>query len=139
MPETARRKRFQIHLSTAVVMMFVSGGIIWANVSERLRRVDGDKGFQGDYFNKAEYGSPILGDGNWTGGKKYVRGWPCEAMQSLTLVEDYNLSARIWTRGRAARYWHASAVVVNACIALAILFTALFSCEWLIVVARKGA
>ncbi len=32
MPEPQRRKRFQIHLSTAVVMMFVAGGILWANL-----------------------------------------------------------------------------------------------------------
>jgi hypothetical protein len=31
MPQPPRRKRFQIHLSTAVVLMFVAGGIIWAN------------------------------------------------------------------------------------------------------------
>ncbi|HLX60085.1 MAG TPA: hypothetical protein VKX17_02265 [Planctomycetota bacterium] len=30
-----RRGRFQIHLSTAIVMMFVAGGIIWANVKVR--------------------------------------------------------------------------------------------------------
>jgi hypothetical protein len=32
MPEPPRRKRFQIHLSTAMVMMFVAAAIIWANV-----------------------------------------------------------------------------------------------------------
>src|SRR5436190_1967908 len=26
------RKRFQIHLSTAIVLMFVAGSLIWANV-----------------------------------------------------------------------------------------------------------
>src|SRR5258706_7108575 len=35
-PEPPRRKRFQIHLSTAIVMMFVAGAIIWANVRERV-------------------------------------------------------------------------------------------------------
>ena len=37
MREPPRRKRFQIHLSTAVVMMIAAGGLIWANV--RGRRV----------------------------------------------------------------------------------------------------
>ena len=32
MPTPPPRKRFQIHLSTAIVMMFVAGGLIWANV-----------------------------------------------------------------------------------------------------------
>src|SRR5438477_160602 len=32
MTEPPPRNRFQIHLSTAIVMMFVAGGLIWANV-----------------------------------------------------------------------------------------------------------
>ncbi|HLX59657.1 MAG TPA: hypothetical protein VKX17_00105 [Planctomycetota bacterium] len=34
MPEPPRRARFQIHLSTAIVMMFVAGGLMWANFYE---------------------------------------------------------------------------------------------------------
>ena len=30
-----RRKRFQFHLSTAIVMMFVAGGLMWMNTSNR--------------------------------------------------------------------------------------------------------
>ena len=33
MTEPPRRKRFQFHLSTAIVMMFVAGGLMWANAS----------------------------------------------------------------------------------------------------------
>ncbi len=32
MTEPPRRKRFQFHLSTAIVMMFVAGGLSWANL-----------------------------------------------------------------------------------------------------------
>ena len=32
MTEPPPRKRFQIHLSTAIVLMFVAGALIWANV-----------------------------------------------------------------------------------------------------------
>ena len=35
MPTPPPRKRFQIHLSTAIVMMFVAGALMWANVNER--------------------------------------------------------------------------------------------------------
>lgn len=38
MPKPPRRRRFQIHLSTAIVMMFVAGVLIWANT--RGRRVE---------------------------------------------------------------------------------------------------
>jgi hypothetical protein len=34
MNEPLRRKRLQVHLSIAVMLMFAAGGIIWANVSE---------------------------------------------------------------------------------------------------------
>ena len=37
----SERKRFQIHLSTAVVLMFVAGGLIWANIAPRRARVNG--------------------------------------------------------------------------------------------------
>jgi len=30
-----RRRWFQVHLSTCVVLMFVAGGVIWANVREQ--------------------------------------------------------------------------------------------------------
>jgi len=32
MTNPPRRKRFQVHLSTAVVLMFAAGGIIWGNL-----------------------------------------------------------------------------------------------------------
>src|SRR5690349_20011862 len=35
MPTPPPRKRFQIHLSTAIVMMFVAGGMIYANSIDR--------------------------------------------------------------------------------------------------------
>src|SRR5436190_1900459 len=34
MPTPPPRKRFQIHLSTPIVMTFVAGGLIWANLRE---------------------------------------------------------------------------------------------------------
>src|SRR5436190_7171665 len=35
MSEPLPRKRFQIHLSTAIVLMLVAGGILWANLRAR--------------------------------------------------------------------------------------------------------
>ncbi|HLX64806.1 MAG TPA: hypothetical protein VKX17_26275 [Planctomycetota bacterium] len=32
MPPSLPRKRFQVHLSTAIIQMFAAGGLIWANV-----------------------------------------------------------------------------------------------------------
>ncbi|MEI6234561.1 MAG: hypothetical protein WCT04_16020 [Planctomycetota bacterium] len=71
MSESPPRKRFQIHLSTAIVMMFVAGGLIWANVSAGCKsmgmrlRIPGPSEF---YLGKI-YGWPFefkTGEGLWT-------------------------------------------------------------------------
>jgi hypothetical protein len=33
-PQAMKRRWFQIHLSTAIVMMFVAGGLLWINLKE---------------------------------------------------------------------------------------------------------
>ena len=40
MPNPPPRKPFQIHLSTAIVLMFVASGLMWANVTERVGGYD---------------------------------------------------------------------------------------------------
>jgi hypothetical protein len=42
MSEPPRRKHFQIHLSTAIVMMFVAGLLIWANVRRNYTNTPGE-------------------------------------------------------------------------------------------------
>jgi len=36
MSETPKRRFFQIHLSTAIVLMFVAGGLLWLNLRGRV-------------------------------------------------------------------------------------------------------
>ncbi len=36
MPEPPPRKRFQIHLSTAIAMMFIAGAVIWLNTRQEF-------------------------------------------------------------------------------------------------------
>src|SRR5947207_2506379 len=55
MPTPPPRKRFQIHLSTAIVMMFVAGGLMWANT-----RDSGPMTTQNGAQHGA-YGWPMLG------------------------------------------------------------------------------
>jgi hypothetical protein len=59
MPEPPRRARFQIHLSTAIVMMFVAGGLIHLNI----------KGKRGEF---------MLFHGQWNcyATSTHVYGWP---------------------------------------------------------------
>ena len=40
-PPAKRRPWFQVHLSTCVVLMFVAGGLIWANTTERRGHLEG--------------------------------------------------------------------------------------------------
>src|SRR5205085_1581680 len=64
--------RFQIHLSTAIVMMFVAGGLIWANIGEQLQYLPKEWGI----FHGRSFGWPATGfipelkraghDGNWS-------------------------------------------------------------------------
>jgi len=52
-----KRRWFQIHLSTAVVLMFVAGGLLWANMMPRWRYMD--QGFSEPYFFNDGYGWPF--------------------------------------------------------------------------------
>ena len=98
-----RRKRFQIHLSTAMVMMLVAGALIWANITARLGLVEGKKGRE---WFVVSYG------------------WPLGAVHRVAFWYEDNeeYPPRIWVPG----------VVVDIAVALAILFAVWFFCEWLI-------
>jgi|SRR5579862_5517134 len=114
MPEPPRRARFQIHLSTAIVMMFVAGGLIWANFDRRV------------YHEK--YGMTV---NDW--GLAFEReqnttvieyGYPCTAV--WLIINDDGHSPHDWS---ILSKWRAS---IDAIIALMILLAVWFICEWLI-------
>lgn len=60
---TPPRKRFQVHLSTAIILMFAAGGMIWANVTVRT------------YVQ-----APPVNDPSYKREVKYF-GWPCPAIR----------------------------------------------------------
>ena len=102
------KRRFQIHLSTAIVLMFVAGGLIWANVTP----------------NK-NYG---LGCSEGIYHKSVWYGWP------FSCIFDIKLSNSLfdWV-GKHYRWiidWNKS--VLNLLIALLLVFLVYFLCEWLI-------
>jgi hypothetical protein len=113
-PEPPRRKRFQIHLSTAIVMMFVAGGIIWANRIPRIEKV----------FNP------------FTGGMMSVEmwcyGWPIESYGEIV---DSTTQLHLRTVGSLM------SVAFDLTVAICILLAVYIVCEWLIRLraARKGA
>ena len=118
MTEPPRRKRFQIHLSTAIVMMFVAGGLQLLNFVPshgRLVMYVGD--IEGEYTerqarveNAVWYGFPFVA---------YVA-WP-------------NWDIRCYS-GKTN-------MALNLFSAIAILYSVWYACEWRIRrrAARKGA
>ena len=122
MPEPPRRKRFQFHLSTAIVMMFVAGGLMWANTTAKI----------------AEEGTFNESHVNWTGTFVLVqRGWPFPYCQ----LENWQYSdkSRSPIRNPDPKYYFSNALL-NMLIAMIIVSLGLFLCESRIRrrAARKG-
>jgi len=141
MPEPPRRKRFQIHLSTAIVMMIVAGVLIWANVAPR--QFDDSR-----TFNNYER----ITAGDITGFFYYPSVWTTECGWPTTMSTKHTVLHSVKTpefqeisvnspRGiLESREWHLG-TIINTVVALFILFLIWFACEWLIRrrAARKGA
>src|SRR5258708_4146262 len=108
MPEPPRRMRIQIHLSTAIVLMFVAGGIIWANITpEEVRPGIPPTDIRGiDAYPFTGYGWPAVAWERW----RYLKDDPNEATY---FVRGYYLTFDIF-------------------VALAILFAVWFVSEHLI-------
>jgi len=114
MRKSPRRARFQIHVSTAIVMMFVAGGLIWANV----------RGTVSDFDDVIEI---------HTGETEHEIitefGWPCNALTAISLT---------FSRGEklvgvaAQDNWTFTHAAADVFAALAILFAVWFICEWFI-------
>ena len=116
MPTPPPRKRFQIHLSTAIVMMFVAGGLVWANVWRRLVILDFD------------FSVPSAGES--------LYGWPSDAVwMDSTLNGSYPLGTSYLWR------WFYIGAIIDICVLLSTLFATWFLYEWLIRhrAAGKGA
>jgi hypothetical protein len=131
MTEPPPRKRFQIHLSTAIVMMFVAGGMMWANCSPRTRVwIDS------------------LGTLNVI--RRKILGWPLEC---ATVIEELGVQAHYEENLRIvfpelpnesktySLEIERTEALVNAAIAMTLLATVYWICEWVIRrrAVRKGA
>jgi len=145
------RKRFQIHLSTAVLMMFVAGALMWANMRERRREPTGQ--FRRHNSNELERVriSEIeflrRSDGyEWFGHRNCYYGWPFNAMFAsapITVnkdgdayfepvkIADNLLYDKAYFTG-SSRNWQVLHILANVLIAPALLFAVWFLCERLI-------
>jgi len=105
--------RFQIHLSTAIVLMFVAGALIWANVRASSTPV------------YVEFPYKICpnpdGFGGWIEEIRVRKiqsnqfGWPLPTV-----------------KGTLEQYWNRTNIAMNVLVALTILFAVWFVLEWLI-------
>ena len=121
MTEPPRRKRFQIHLSTAMVMMFVAGGIIWANVRETRFIKTGRPGLSSSAVEKMNivssdeyYKHPRNED--WAGSVNRYYGTPFDAKytSSTVFVNFNNFQGRVIT---TTEFWNAKSIILNVVIA----------------------
>src|SRR5258708_6741202 len=118
-------KRFQIHLSTAIVMMFVAGALIWANTTgnESWHRWMTDETWAGE--SQPGWSDVIL--------VKY--GWPLAGTEYFPHGNYRDHRGRLnvhfdWTDN------HYSKWAINGFVGTIILFSVWRLCEWLI--RRRG-
>jgi hypothetical protein len=104
-------RRVQIHLSTAIVMMFVAGGLIWVNT--RITHTEEITAWEAPYGAVASV-------------RSNDQGWP--------------LSFRQPHEG-AYSNWFYNSLVIDALVAISVFFAVWLPCEWLIRrrAARKDA
>ena len=122
MTEPPPRKPFQIHLSTAIVMMFVAGGLIWANLFNKTRCGPIRLYYNGGY---TDYSS-VLPDKTWT---YPTYGFPFGAIVHDTYKNPYFKDAPITVLWSEVNYLN---IFLDIGFALLILFTVWFLLEWLI-------
>jgi hypothetical protein len=109
-----KRRWFQIHLSTALVLMVVAGGLLWANLGR-------SRVYISDYDHTRGAATPIL--------KSYVSyGWPVSAERGppsiIFLVDDSGINLPIeLPRTDYKRAWW------NVPINLTFLMLLLVACE----------
>jgi hypothetical protein len=102
------KRRFQIHLSTAIVLMFVAGGLMWMNTKPHF------------HFNLAHGGKlhPI-----------FAHGWPCLCVANGgEFASDH--PEEVVGILKWVVYW--SRASLNLLSAILILTFAWLLCEWLI-------
>jgi hypothetical protein len=109
-----RRPWFQFRLSTAIVLMFVLGGLLWANTCQRVV-------WEGVVHWDAD--PPLGGAARY---RTWGCGFPFPAYTPRTEV-TWGTPPPSW----APPEWHAAALVCNLAVGLVVLSIAGVACEWL--------
>ena len=136
MPQPPRRPRFQIHLSTLIVLSFTAGFLLWANLRERpddLIAASSTPHMRITSLGKLSDDAFIAlkKKGSSFGYKDIQLGWPCDAM-SYRWEIDVLKTNQTYFKGKFDEELSGHSVFINAFTALLILTATWFLCEFLI-------
>ena len=134
MPLPPPRRRFQCHLSTAIVLMFTAGFLIWANVMSNLEKTFNVERvhFEGSF---AEFKKHMEGDlHDWNtdpGTANFVEryGWPLSVITNTNTYFAPNNDPS-YDQIATSRMQSNLAACIDAITALGIIFSVWFACEW---------
>src|SRR5436190_193198 len=101
MPEPPRPKRFQIHLSTAIVLMFVAGALIWANSRP---------------YNYARFLCRGFG---WP---RIMYAYPMDIFELRRAVTDAGGFPNLRVFERPSNGWHYDGLAIDILVALLVIF-----------------
>lgn len=137
MPQSPPRKRFQVHLSTAIVLMFVAGALIWANVTPTIFTKEFTLKDTGTNiaFTKVTYGWPSTVFGHAQIGNGVIPEMTQNDINMLNVSYEPKLTLEFLNP--YSSYSHAA---LNLLIALLLLLATWYLCEkWISYrAARKG-
>lgn len=135
-PALRKRARFQLHLSTCVVLMLAAGILLWANVRERVRE-SGDvevsfrqSGLEGHKTTAEDRGWPAT-----LVTASYERVYECrlkyqpDPRQSVLPIEEIPGTSKFNAPSVA---WNALYCIVDLFCAIGIFASVGFGCEWLL-------
>ena len=112
------RERIQIHLSTAIVLMFVADGLIWANIPATILRLDRIEKVENSNaeLRGADYQYEVWGNG-----------WPATFHQRFDDIYIFKTKPNFIQS--STHYTSYSMVVLDLVVALFVLFGVWFGCE----------
>ena len=122
MSDKPRRAWFQIHLSTAIVLMFVASGLMWAN----MRAVPTESWLAVSKFAREH---PLSENPNDRGAlcdpsPHFEYGFPSVAYSSGQIY--FYRANTFWSE------WSPRGIATNSCVVIVLLATVAFISEWLV-------
>ncbi|MCK6470761.1 MAG: hypothetical protein L6R28_03345 [Planctomycetes bacterium] len=115
-PESKPRRRFQLHLSTCIIVMVVAGVLVWANAVPRKVGEDTCDGMRGNFME---------------------RGWPWSFHERTEMIEAFRAKIHAWVPADSIEsYQHPdwafspTNALADFFLSLTILAAVTAACEW---------